>query len=113
MAGQIYKRGERTWQVRIFMGRDANGKQIFHRKTIHGTKKDADRYLTAARREMDLGTFVEPTAMSVNEYLDSWLCDAPAHASHAAHPTVTPGCWKECAVIPYLGYFAEAKKCIK
>lgn len=76
MAGQIYKRGERTWQVRIFMGRDANGKQIFHRKTIHGTKKDADRYLTAARREMDLGIFVEPTAMSVNEYFDRWLRDA-------------------------------------
>ncbi len=76
MAGQIYKRGERTWQVRIFMGRDANGKQIFHRKTIHGTKKDADRYLTAARREMDLGVFVEPTAMSLNEYLDRWLRDA-------------------------------------
>lgn len=76
MAGQIYKRGERTWQVRIFMGRDAAGKQIFHRKTIHGTKKDADRYLTAARREMDLGMFVEPTAMSVNEYLDRWLRDA-------------------------------------
>lgn len=76
MAGQIYKRGDHTWQVRIFMGRDANGKQIFHRKTIHGTKKDADRYLTAARREMDLGTFVEPTAMSVNEYLDRWLRDA-------------------------------------
>lgn len=76
MAGQIYKRGERTWQVRIFMGRDADGKQIFHRKTIHGTKKDADRYLTATRREMDLGTFVEPTAISVNEYLDRWLRDA-------------------------------------
>lgn len=76
MAGQIYKRGERTWQVRIFTGRDSNGKQIFHRKTIHGTKKDADRYLTAVRREMDLGTFVEPTAMSINEYLDRWLQDA-------------------------------------
>lgn len=76
MAGQIYKRGERTWQVRIFVGRDATGKQIFHRKTIHGAKKDAERYLTAARREMDLGVFVEPTAMSVNEYFDRWLRDA-------------------------------------
>ena len=57
-------------------GKTLRGKQIFHRKTIHGTKKDADRYLTAARREMDLGTFVEPTAMSVNEYLNRWLRDA-------------------------------------
>ncbi len=58
------------------MGRDANGKQVFHRKTIHGTKKDAERYLTAARREMDLGAFVEPTTMLVKEFLDRWLRDA-------------------------------------
>jgi integrase len=58
------------------MWRDASGQQLLHRKTIHGTKKDVERYLVAARREMDLGTFVEPTAISVNEYLDCWLRDA-------------------------------------
>ena len=76
MAGQIIKRGDRTWLVRIFMGRDAKGKQKFHHKTIHGVKRDAERYLTAVRREMDLGVFVEPSAMSLNEYLDRWLRDA-------------------------------------
>lgn len=76
MAGQIIKRGERTWLIRIFLGRDANGKQKFHHKTIHGTKRDADRYLVATRREMDLGVFVEPAAVSVNEYLGRWLRDA-------------------------------------
>ena len=44
MAGQIIKRGDKTWAVRIFLGRDAKGKQLFHRKTIHGTKKDAETY---------------------------------------------------------------------
>src|ERR1044071_997470 len=76
MAGQIIKRGERTWLIRIFLGRDANRKQKFHHKTIHGTKRDADRYLTATRRGMDLRVFVEPSAMSVNEYFDRWLRDA-------------------------------------
>lgn len=76
MAGQIIKRGERTWLIRIFLGRDTSGKQKFHHKTIHGTKRDADRYLVATRREMDLGVFVEPSTMSVNEYLDRWLRDA-------------------------------------
>jgi integrase len=59
-----------------FLGRDANGKQKFHHKTIHGVKRDAERYLVAVRREMDLGVFVEPAAMSVNEYFDRWLRDA-------------------------------------
>lgn len=76
MAGQIIKRGDRTWLIRIFMGRDAIGKQKFHHKTIHGTKRDAERYLVAVRREMDLGVFVEPSVMSVNEYFDRWLRDA-------------------------------------
>jgi integrase len=32
--------------------------------------------LVAIRREMDLGVFAEPSAMSVHEYLNRWLRDA-------------------------------------
>lgn len=73
MAGQIIKRGERSWLIRIFMGRDANGKQSFHRKTVHGTKKDVETYRNKVLREKDLGTFFEPASLSVKEYLDKWL----------------------------------------
>ncbi|MDQ3747845.1 MAG: site-specific integrase [Acidobacteriota bacterium] len=72
MIGQINKRGE-SWTVRIFLGRDANGKRKYFNKTIHGTKKDAQKYLTAKLREKDLGVFIEPASMSLNEYLDKWL----------------------------------------
>ena len=40
-AGQIIPRGEDTWLVRIFMGRDGNGKRRYLNKTIRGKKKDA------------------------------------------------------------------------
>lgn len=73
MAGQIIKRGDRTWLVRIFMGRDAEGKQIFHHKTIHGTKKDAEQYRNKAIREKDLGTFIEPSPTTVDDYMKKWL----------------------------------------
>ena len=76
MAGQIIARGENTWVVRVFMGRDANGKRRYHNKTVHGTKKDAQKYLNGALREKDLGTFVEPARFTVGEYLDRWLADA-------------------------------------
>lgn len=76
MAGQIIKRGESTWTVRIFLGRDTNGKRRYFNKTIHGTKKEAQKYLTAALREKDLGIFVEPASMPLNEYLDKWLLTA-------------------------------------
>ncbi len=41
--------------------------------TIHGTKKDAQRYLNGILREKDMGTYIEPTKDSVNKYLDHWL----------------------------------------
>ena len=38
-----------------------------------GTKKAAQRYLTEKLQEIDLGTFVEPSVTTVDEYLDKWL----------------------------------------
>jgi integrase len=73
MAGQIIKRGDRTWLVRIFLGRDAKGKQLFHCKTIHGTKKDAETYRNKVVRDRDMGTFIEPAVLAVRDYLDKWL----------------------------------------
>ncbi len=73
MTGQIIKRGENTWYIRIFLGRDANGKRKYFNKTIHGTKKEAQKYLTAKTREKDLGVFVEPALMPLNEFLNRWL----------------------------------------
>lgn len=73
MAGQIIKRGENIWYVRIFLGRDVNGKRKSFNKTIHGTRKDAQKYLTAKLREKDLGVFIEPSAMSLDDFLNRWL----------------------------------------
>lgn len=75
MRGQIVKRGENIWYVRIFLGRDADGKRKYFNKTIHGTKKDAQKFLTAKTREKDLGVFVEPAAMPLNQFLDKWLAE--------------------------------------
>ncbi len=73
MAGQIIKRSENTWLVKIFLGRDGNGKRKYFNKTIHGAKKDAQKYLTAKLREKDLGVFVEPASMILNTFLDRWI----------------------------------------
>ncbi len=82
MAGQIRKQKrlngsiiEDTWLVRIFLGREADGKRKYYSKTIHGAKKDAQKFLTAKLREKDLGIFVEPASMHLNDYLDRWLRD--------------------------------------
>ncbi|NPV52647.1 MAG: site-specific integrase [Firmicutes bacterium] len=75
MAGQIIQRGDNIFLVRVFLGRDEGGNRRYHNKTIHGTKKDAQKYLTAVLRERDLGNFVEPTKATVGEYLSDWMKD--------------------------------------
>jgi integrase len=82
MAGQIIKPTrldgsiiEDTWLVRIFLGRESHGKRKYFSKTIHGTKKDAQKYLNAKLREKDLGIFVEPGTETLSKYLDRWLTD--------------------------------------
>jgi integrase len=83
MAGQIVKRGEDTWLVRIFMGRDAQGKRRYINKTIKGKKKDAETYLSKTVTSISTGTFVEPSILSVGDYLDKWLQTAARHRVRA------------------------------
>ena len=64
MAGQIIKRGYKTWIVRIFMGRDEKGTRRYINKTIHGTKKDADKYLNTTLTSINTGTFIESSPLT-------------------------------------------------
>jgi integrase len=73
VAGQIIARGERTFLVRIYMGRDSEGKRKYYNHTVHGNKKDAQAYLNQVLRDRDLGLFTEPSRKTLNEYLDQWL----------------------------------------
>jgi integrase len=72
-AGQIIKRGEGRYLVRIFLGRDGAGKRQYFNKTIRGTKKDAEKYLTKALRRLDLGEDIEPPATLFSDFLNDWL----------------------------------------
>ncbi len=71
MAGQVIKKGKRKWLVRIFTGRDGNGKRGYFNKPINGTKKDAEKYLNRTLTEMSQGTFVRPSMSTVANTLTS------------------------------------------
>lgn len=73
MAGQIIKRGERNFVVRVYLGRDANGKRDYLNRTVRGSKKDAQAVLNKLLRDKDIGVLVEPARLSLDEYLDHWL----------------------------------------
>lgn len=73
MAGQIVPRGKRTFLVRVYLGRDANGKRDYFSQTVRGSKKDAQTVLNKLLHDKDMGALVEPARMSLDEYLDHWL----------------------------------------
>jgi integrase len=72
-SGNIKKKREGVYLVSIFLGRDANGKRRYVAKQIKGTIKDAQKYLNTALSDRDKGIFVEPSSLTVNEYLNKWL----------------------------------------
>lgn len=71
-SGQIISKGDRKWQVRWFEGVE-DGKRIYRSKTIHGTKRDAQRYLNGVHTSRDLGTYAAPSKKTLGEFLDDWL----------------------------------------
>jgi hypothetical protein len=72
-SGQIIPRGPDRWLIRIFLGRDAQGKRRYSSKIFHGPRKEAEKELRAQLRDLDAGTFVEVTDSTLNEFLDQWL----------------------------------------
>jgi hypothetical protein len=72
--GQIIARGERRWLIRVYLGRDhETKKRNYHNRTIRGSMREAQAYLTKKLRERDLGRDLEGTKITLNEYLDRWL----------------------------------------
>lgn len=108
MAGNITKRGESTWRVRVFLGRDIEGSQVFHSHTVHGTKKDAQAYLNRVLRDRDLGIWSEPSEASVSVYLRRWLKDAATPRIATATAALYEDYLKRY-LDPGLGYFKLAK----
>jgi integrase len=72
--GQLVRRGDRTWLVRAFVGRDGGGKRRYANRTVHGAKKDAERTLTALLQARNTnGLSLEPARQTLGAWLDEWL----------------------------------------
>jgi integrase len=72
MPGQIIKKGPKKYLVRVYLG-EVDGKRKYHNKTIHGNKEIARQYVNKIIYERDTGNFIEPSKISLSEYMDTWL----------------------------------------
>ena len=83
-AGRLISRGSRTWLVRISLGRDPEtGIRKYHNKTVRGSFREAQTYLSGKLQEREIGRLPRAAAISLNQYLDQWL-------TMAAKPRLRP-----------------------
>jgi integrase len=72
--GSIRQRGQRSWELKFDLGRDpVTGKRTLRYVSFRGTKREAQAELTRLINHKNEGTYVDPTKMTVGEYLAHWL----------------------------------------
>ncbi len=76
MKGCIVQRSKGSWRLLFDAGRDPQtGKRCQKSVTVRGTKKDAERKLREMLHSLEMGGYVNPTTLTVGEYLEKWLRD--------------------------------------
>lgn len=78
MKGQIEKRTKGTYRLRLFLGRDESGKRQRLSKTVHGTKKEAERALREWIDQYESGRLPTADKVTLNQFLTEWLDVAKA-----------------------------------
>jgi len=72
--GQIIRRGDRAWLVRVYNGRDPESKKRkYLNQTVHGGLRDAQSHLNKMLGERDRGRNLDSSKHTLNQYLDGWL----------------------------------------
>ena len=104
MAGSIEKRGKNSYRLTVSEGFDLNGKPMIHRKTVHGTKKDAEVELAKFVTEVQNGLVIDGKSLKFSEFVDVWKRD---YGSKELAPTTYKRYCRmlETRILPYFGHF--------
>lgn len=104
MAGSIEKRGKNSYRLTVSEGFDLNGKPMIHRKTVHGTKKDAEVELAKFVTEVQNGLVIDGKSLKFSEFTEIWKRDYGS--KELAPSTYKRYCrMLETRLLPYWGHF--------
>jgi integrase len=102
--GHIRPQGEGSWEIKFDVGRDPlTGKRITKYVTFRGTKRKAQEELTRLLSQRNEGSYVDPTRMTVADYLRHWLA-ADIDRRFAARTAARHRGIVEKNIIPKLGH---------
>lgn len=103
MAGSIEKRGKNSYRLTVSEGFDLNGRPMIHRKTIHGTKKEAEVELAKFVTEVQNGLVIDGKSLKFAEFFDVWKRDYGS--KELAPSTYKRYCrMLETRLLPYFGH---------
>src|SRR5947207_10412462 len=72
--GHIRERSPGSYEIRYSLGTDsATGMRKIATATVRGTRKDAEKELRRLLRAVDTGEHVDPTRITLREWLAAWL----------------------------------------
>lgn len=104
MAGSIEKIGKNSYRLTVSEGFDLNWRPMIHRKTIHGTKKEAEVELAKFVTEVQNGLVIDGKSLKFAEFVDVWKRD---YGSKELAPTTYKRYCRmlETRILPYFGHF--------
>ena len=104
MAGSIEKRGKNSYRLTVSEGFDLNGKPMIHRKTVHGTKKDAEVELAKFVTEVQNALVIDGKSLKFSEFTEIWKRD---YGSKELAPSTYKRYYRmlETRLLPYWGHF--------
>jgi integrase len=84
--GHIRQRSPKSWELRYSLGTDpGSGKRRIATTTVSGDRKAAERELRRLLRTLDDGSHVDPTRVTVREWLTRWLAVVREEVSPKTH----------------------------
>jgi integrase len=84
--GHIRERSPGSWELRYNLGTDpATGKRRIATTTVKGNRKAAEKELRRLLRTLDTGEHVDPSRMTVREWLATWLAAVREEVSPKSH----------------------------
>ena len=101
MRGNITRRGKSSWRLKFDSEADAiSGKRRIRYVTVRGKRQEAERELARLLNDMNNGTLIEPSKLTVAEHIRAWLEGATGLSPKTAerYRQLT-----EQQIIPHLG----------
>jgi integrase len=73
MRGHLQHRSGDSWRIKVYLGRSADGRKRYLERTVHGSRREAERELSRLVVEVDEGRHAAAAPMTFGELLDRWL----------------------------------------